>query len=1265
VASQEDFLFAERALQRGYATEEQVQECLSLLDRLRTEMKIEETLSNLLVKKGYLAPAQANVLEAEIGKDRSGRPKNAIEGYRLLERIGSGAMGSVYRADHLKLMIPVALKVLRPSLSSSRTQIERLKREAQLAARLSHPNVVRSLDVGESNGFHYLAMEFVEGETVRDLLDRGRVPEKEALAIVRQVASGLAHAHTHGVVHRDVKPGNIMLAKGGTAKLGDFGLARGQGPSDLTLEHASIGTPQYVAPEQMRRGSDATPRSDLFSLGATLYHMVTGRAPFDGENLGEIVQNVLSCRFAPPESLAPELSRDAVYVIDRLMRADPKERYASAHDLVLDLERIERGEGAAPPDFKGNYHVFLAKRRGRRNAVLASCAVVLAVAGGTWLYRTREEAGKRRLAETCRGIDGSRADAESLATVADLSAAIVEMEKAEADAAAAGCADDAVARLRGRLSAARKAKESLAEAERIMERAHEPDAAYRDLDRKLGELDPPWEAARARVATLRDDLRGISAAAAEGRYARCCTEGFLDLAAAAREAGAFAKDLGTRYLGIEAAWAGEVAEAPRLLEELGRRWPAVEALRKRFDEWIDARQYRFAASALSDLRREEATALDPLAGSGFLRSLCSRLADADERARALTERETREWNEVLDAATDRLEGIEPRPDVAEDLLRKFRDRAHVTRDEVEAKRAYASAELEALKGTQAAAFAAEKALCLDRLRQRLYVSAYEGAASSARSGRWVAGIDEQFRELRDRAQRMTELTARFLERVQGRRKLRIAGEDFAFDRIEQPPGDDKEIFVARNAKRTVEFRLGDLDRGTLEAILAFGKEDRFRRGLFYAAEAYREDLRDPYQAKSLREEALKDLDATDLWATEVSEELAATNQRILKGEARAQQAEADLAAAREAHDDVKALALAIELTDSLWWTERCRDAKRMAFFQGQRSELERLAGRGLFLREMGVPNGQLDWGGRDAPGLPAKPTSITFAGRAWHPDEDKVAKEEPNRAARLEQLTREYWTEAFRAPGRTDAEISELVRRATLQLLTWGGPVEAAPEGGYRPKGAGLLADPQAWIDGREEPVPIHLAFPFRADRDWAIELEVEWPGDPGIFVVAAGRIQAVVGYQRIPTRGGMAGACLLVGEDLDPNAHLKELGDLHWHMANATTKDGKPARRPIDSGEKAYLDERSFVPGVPYRMRLERVDERIRFEMRPLGRDDRKVVLERRDRREQLGKDVALADGRTVFRFYGVPGPRLGYVLRDVRITGILPERASEEAKQ
>jgi hypothetical protein len=1101
-------------------------------------------------------------------------------------------------------------------------------------------------------------MEFVEGETVRDLLAKGRVPEKDALGIARQVASGLAHAHAHGVVHRDVKPGNIMIAPDGTAKLGDFGLARGQGPSDLTLEHASIGTPQYVAPEQMRRGSDATPRSDLFSLGATLYHMVTGRPPFHGENLGEIVQNVLACRFEPPESLAPELSRDAVYVIDRLMRGDPRERYGSADELVADLERIGRGEAVAPPEFKGDYHAFLARRRGRRNAILVACALVLAAAGAFAFYRTQSEAKRQKLAEACRVADATRADVDALATVQDLQAAILDLVKADADAASAGCADDAVSNLRARLRDVRGAKKALESAEAIMEGSGEPD--FRDLDRKLSDLEPPLAGVRARIDAIRAQVREGSDDAARTRYDDRIREEFRDLETAKREAKAFASDLGARYLATDAEWALDVTRAPRVLEDLERRWKAVEDARRRFDEALAATppHYRSAANALKDLGAEEDAALEPVSRSAYLRGLVAHLPDAKDRATLLDSAERKEWTTILTVAS-RLEASEP--DIALAAVERFRERAsELTLAEVDKKRGEVGEALKSLTQRQDTLFGYAERTCLEQIRSRLYTSARDGVARAMASGRWVPDVAAKFRELHDRAQRMTELNARFLARVKNEKKVPIKGEDFAGDRIEQAPGDDKDLFVAQSAKRAAQFRLSEFNRKRLEDILAFGPEDRLLRGWFYAAEAYRADLENPYEAKELRDVAIGDL-ANDPWAAEVAEQVKLTNQRCLKGEARAQQAEAELREARKAGDEVKALALAIELVESLWWTKHCE--KRLADFRRQRSELEQLAGRGLFLREIGVPTEQLEYGGPEIPGLAAKPTSITLTGSRWYPY--KVPEDDPDRAARLEQLALAYWNGWFRSQGKTKDEVADLVPRAMRQLLLWSGPVEVVPDAaGYRPTAAALLESPTQWWEPPERPLPLHLAFPFRTDRDWSIEFEVEWPGDPGYFVVSAGRIQAVVGYQRIPTRGGMAGVCILVGEDLDPGAHAKELGDLHWHMANAT-KGGKPARRPIESKEKAYLDETNFVSGVPYRMRLAREDETIRFEIWPAGRDDKRVPLTKRERADQLGKNVVLADGRKVFRFFGVPGKGLGYVLRDVKITGILPERASGEAKQ
>ncbi len=1265
---QEDFVFAERVLQHGYATEEQVEECLSLLDRLRAEMRIEESLANLMVKKGYLAPAQAHVLETEIDPNRADRPRNRIEGYQLLERLGSGAMGSVYRAHHQKLDIPVALKVLRPSLASSRTQIERLKREAQLAARLNHPNVVRSLDVGESNGFHYLVMEFVEGQTARDLLSKGPLPEKDALAIARQVAAGLAHAHANGVVHRDVKPGNIMITPEGTAKLADFGLARGQQPSDLTLEHASIGTPQYVAPEQMRRGSDATARSDLFSLGSTLYHMVTGRPPFDGESLGEIVQNVLACRFLPPESVAKGLSRDAIYVIGRLMRSSPRERYASAAELVADLDRIGQGP-IAPPDFEGDYQAFLRKRRGRRNAILAAGAAVLVCAAALFLFREWKERERNRRTQLCTVANGTGTGAVSLASAPALRDAIRAMETAVRDAGAAECPAEAVSDLNARLGAARVAVAALEKAEAALRRAGEPGANYVKIDGELEALPPGLPGARAEIARLREDLRELSDEAARSRYDREVNEGFRDLESAGREARAFATDLETRYLPCKEPWVGEVAQAPRLVEDLAGKWRGLDETRREFEAQLADRKYFLAARSDRDLKAYEALALDPIRGNPYLRSL-ARLAENDRSAK-LVSAERLEWErDVLDAVANLVEAADPRPDRAEEVLRKFQDRANEMRDEAALKLEKVKAQSADLRRVQSASFTADRELWKHQVRERRYVSAYEGVAAVAQSGKWLDGIDDQYRQLRDRAQRMTEIPDRFLERVRKEKLLRLRdGTVVAFDDIERAP-DEKDRFRARHAKGVREFKLADLLE--LEQILGFGDADRVMRGLFYAAEAYGVDASDPYKASQLRRDALKGLDAGDPWTAEVVEELKATDERIARGEERAQRADSELTAATAASDNIKAMALARELIETLGWTLYSTN-KRPSYLK-EFDRLSRLVGGGLLERRAGVPPTQFRYGGT------AGPTTIIFTGRPWHPDEAAVAKDAPDRAAMLDRATVQFWTEDFRSQGCPEPEIPALVQRARTQMLLWNGPVETVPDGGYRPRIDACVEDfRDEWMDprepGRRRPLEIGLDFPFRADAPWSIEFEARWPtAQPGFLVVALGQIQAVLGYYDAGTMGGMAGACLLVGADLDPNAHLKELGDLHWQMVNPP-EGGKPPRRPTENAEKAYLEKGSllekgdFVEGVPYRMRLERTPEnRIRFTMEPVsGGDGKKVVLEKRDRTpRQLERDSSLPDAPPRFRFLGVtPAKGKAYELHQVTITGMVPDRKKPEASK
>ncbi|MFI5401475.1 MAG: serine/threonine-protein kinase [Planctomycetota bacterium] len=1253
MARQEDFVFAERVLQHGYATEEQVQECLTLLDRLRAEMQLDESLRNLMVKKGYLAIAQASVLDIEVDPNRADRPRNAIEGYRLIERLGSGAMGSVYKALHVKLDIPVALKVLRPSLASSKTQIERLKREARLAARLSHPNVVRCLDVGESNGFHYLTMEFVEGSTVRDLLAKGRVPEKEALAIVKQVAAGLEHAHGHGVVHRDVKPGNIMLTADGTAKLGDFGLARGQAPSDLTLEHASIGTPQYVAPEQMRRGSDATARSDLFSLGATLYHMVTGRPPFDGENLGEIVQNVLACQFQPAETLVPGLSRDTVYLIDRLLRANPRERHASAAGLIADLEGIDRGERVAPPDFVGDYQAFLRKRRRRRYAILAGCAAVLV--GAAVLYRGHRVAEREKsdLRKRCVAAADTGADAVAAKTLDALGKAIAAMEKAEGGAG--GCDVAVIEPLRKRIGLFKGAARDLDAAEKALVAADHSGAEYSKLH--AGLAGPPTGLADVdlRIEWIRTEIRRLSKDDANERHGRLA---FRDAEEVMREARAFARDLKERYLGLDEPWTDGVEQAPTFLDAFDEEWARLDKDRGLFDGALAKGDYVVASARLKSLRADEEKAKNALLRNPYLANFSDSFVARDERTRSLRDKEMEEWREkILPAATREMQATPPRPDEAERQLTDFLRRADATRDLVLGELDRATRQRESLVREQEASYASIDALFRYLLSRRAYAKANEDVAKAASSARWLDGPDKKYLALGERAKAVAALRGRFLEGTRRQKTVPILGKGIEVPGkdIEAAPGDNRDLFVARRGREPIEFTLADLSLDVLERIFAFKEaveEDKLLSGWFHAAEAFRAD-ENPYAARKLRQAAQKELRPGDPWLPAVDVALAETEERIREGEKRAAQAAGELKAATDAGETMKALSLCRELVLVLGWTEFCKH--KLPQYRAELERFERISKQQLLPVELGVPESQVKY---DKDGNP----TITFTGRTWLV------------TAGPEAETRTFWEDWFRTKGIKDNEIldQDLVARAMTQRLAWRGDVEVGPEGGYRPGKLAIIGDVgKEWATGNpSRPVPLLLHFPFLPDQPWKIEIEVRWPTpEPGYFALACGQIQAVVGFYRGPeipgfpeqaaTGGGMKGACLVESDAMDPAALGKQIEDLQWYLVDVLPEEMKNRRRLTK--DKAYLDD--FAKGKPYGMRLERTRDSLIFEMWPLGAEKPTVHLVKRfpDARK-LDKLVTLDDGRTVFRFFGAPpGEGLAYELHDVRITGSLSEKRTD----
>ncbi|MEC7725313.1 MAG: serine/threonine-protein kinase [Planctomycetota bacterium] len=267
--------------------------------------------------------------------------------YELLDRVGGGAMGTVFKARHKRLNRIVALKILKPSLARDKRYVERLRREARIVASLSHPHIVTGYDLGEEGGYHFFVMEFVEGKSLRQLLvEWGMFAEEYVLRVAREVAEALDHAYQRDVIHRDIKPGNILIDDSGRVKLTDMGLAKG--PADLTLtrDGATVGTPMYISPEQARNPQDVDVRSDLYSLGATLYHMSTGVPPFAGNTMAELITNVLSENVVPPDEANAAVSPGLSLVIRKLLAKNLTARYQTPRDLLDDLDRLDR---ALPP----------------------------------------------------------------------------------------------------------------------------------------------------------------------------------------------------------------------------------------------------------------------------------------------------------------------------------------------------------------------------------------------------------------------------------------------------------------------------------------------------------------------------------------------------------------------------------------------------------------------------------------------------------------------------------------------------------------------------------------------------------------------------------------------------------------------------------------------------------------------------------------------------------------------------------------------------
>jgi len=274
-----------------------------------------------------------------------------LGGFEIITKLGQGGMGAVFLARQVSMDRQVALKVLPQRLGRSKEFVERFLREARAAAQLSHVNIVQAIDAGHASGYYYFAMEYVAGRDLRQILDReGALPEKQALEFTRQLAGALDYAHTAAhVIHRDIKPENVLVTAAGVPKLTDLGLAREvtRGDQSLTKTGVAMGTPNYISPEQVRGETDLDGRTDVYSLGATLYHLLTGQPPYTGGTSAEVMAKHLSDPVPDARAVNPRVSAAAAAIVRKAMMKDRRQRYPSARDMANDIERALGGASPA------------------------------------------------------------------------------------------------------------------------------------------------------------------------------------------------------------------------------------------------------------------------------------------------------------------------------------------------------------------------------------------------------------------------------------------------------------------------------------------------------------------------------------------------------------------------------------------------------------------------------------------------------------------------------------------------------------------------------------------------------------------------------------------------------------------------------------------------------------------------------------------------------------------------------------------------------
>lgn len=334
------------AVERKLLSAAQAEEVRELL-RKSKRIGLESTPEELLVKQKLLSEAQVQELTHIAELTEGG---TVFGNYRLGTLLGEGGMGKVYEAVHEVMNRTVALKVVSNEFTKDKTSAARFFLEIRALAKLNHPSIVAIYDCGRVGRRYYYAMEFVGGGSLKSVVDkRSMLPEREALAIIRGMALALSHAHASNVVHRDVKPENVLICEDGSAKLTDFGLVMHQDADHMSLTQSGmmVGSYYYVSPEQLDGVKDIDGRADIYSLGATLYYALTGKTAFSGKTPQEIVAQTLSGTWVTPRNYNPTVSTRSVRLLRRMMARSRDKRFQNMSDVVAAIDAL-----LAPPKLK-------------------------------------------------------------------------------------------------------------------------------------------------------------------------------------------------------------------------------------------------------------------------------------------------------------------------------------------------------------------------------------------------------------------------------------------------------------------------------------------------------------------------------------------------------------------------------------------------------------------------------------------------------------------------------------------------------------------------------------------------------------------------------------------------------------------------------------------------------------------------------------------------------------------------------------------------